>query len=60
MSQPSFESDSLAAAPSVLTKRSPWTAYNALLAISLAALLTGIACLVLEWLRYGASGPTGG
>ena len=58
MSQPSFESDS--PAPTVLTKKSAWNIYTALLLISLAALMLASLFFILEINEYGFgthSGP---
>jgi hypothetical protein len=54
MSQPSFESaEASVEAPTVLTKKSPWNAYNVLLLIGLCALVLGCVMLTLELVRYG-------
>ncbi|WP_152096977.1 hypothetical protein [Lacipirellula parvula] len=51
MSQPSFESDS--PAPTVLTKKSAWNIYTALLLISLLALMLASLFFALEISEYG-------
>ena len=51
MSQPSFESAS--PAPTVLTKKSAWNIYTALLLISLAALMMASLFFLLEIRQYG-------
>ena len=51
MSQPSFESDS--PAPTVLTKKSAWNIYTALLLISLVALMLASLFFSLEISEYG-------
>ncbi|WP_428307618.1 hypothetical protein [Lacipirellula sp.] len=51
MSQPNFESDS--PAPTVLTKKSAWNIYTALLLISLVALMLASLFFLLEINTYG-------
>ena len=50
MSLPSSESSDL---PTVLTKKSSWNAYNAMLACALGAQLIAFTLLLLELFRYG-------
>lgn len=58
MSQPSFESAS--PAPSVLTKKSAWNIYTALLIISLVALMMAALFFYLEIREYGGWGNVKG
>ena len=58
MSQPSFESAS--PAPSVLTKKSAWNVYTAMLLIALVALLLAALFLYLEIREYGGFGNVKG
>jgi hypothetical protein len=58
MSQPSFESAS--PAPTVLTKKSAWNVYTAMLLISLVALLIAALLLYLEIREYGGFGNVKG
>jgi hypothetical protein len=58
MSQPSFESAS--PAPSVLTKKSAWNVYTAMLLIALVALLLAALFLYLEIKEYGGFGNVKG
>ena len=57
MSQPSFESDS--PAPTVLTKKSAWNIYTALLLISLVALMLASLFFLLEINTYGSGTQKG-
>ena len=58
MSQPSFESAS--PAPSVLTKKSAWNVYTAMLLIALVALLLASLFLYFEIREYGGFGNVKG
>ena len=58
MSQPSFESAS--PAPTVLTKKSAWNVYTAMLLIALVMLLLSALFLYLEIREYGGFGSVGG
>jgi hypothetical protein len=58
MSQPSFESAS--PAPTVLTKKSAWNIYTALLMISLVALMLAALFFYLEIRQYGGFGNVKG
>lgn len=58
MSQPSFESAS--PAPTVLTKKSAWNIYTALLLISLVALMLASLFFFLEIRQYGGFGNVKG
>ncbi len=58
MSQPSFESAS--PAPTVLTKRSAWNVYTAMLLIALVCLLLAALFLFLEIREYGGFGNVKG
>jgi len=58
MSQPSFESAS--PAPTVLTKKSAWNIYTALLLISLVALMMASLFFYLEIRQYGGFGNVKG
>ena len=58
MSQPSFESAS--PAPTVLTKKSAWNIYTALLLISLVALMLASLFFYLEIRQYGGFGNVKG
>jgi hypothetical protein len=58
MSQPSFESGS--PAPTVLTKKSAWNVYTAMLLIALIALLLAALFLYLEINEYGGFGAVKG
>ncbi len=58
MSQPSFESAS--PAPTVLTKKSAWNIYTALLLISLVALMMAALFFYLEIRQYGGFGNVKG
>jgi hypothetical protein len=58
MSQPSFESGS--PAPTVLTKKSAWNVYTALLLLALVALLLAALFLYLEIREYGGFGAVKG
>ena len=56
MSQPSFEASS----PTVLTKKSAWNIYTALLLISLVALMLASLFFYLEIRQYGGFGNVKG
>ena len=58
MSQPSFESAS--PAPTVLTKKSAWNVYTAMLLVALIALLLAALFLYLEIREYGGFGAVKG
>jgi hypothetical protein len=58
MSQPSFESAS--PAPTVLTKKSAWNVYTAMLLIALVCLLLSALLLFLEIREYGGFGNVKG
>ena len=58
MSQPSFESAS--PAPTVLTKKSAWNVYTAMLLVALLALLLAALFLYLEIREYGGFGNVKG
>ena len=58
MSQPSFESAS--PAPTVLTKKSAWNVYTAMLLIALISLLLAALFLFLEIREYGGFGNVKG
>ena len=58
MSQPSFESAS--PAPTVLTKKSAWNVYTAMLLIALVSLLLAALFLYLEISEYGGFGNVKG
>jgi len=58
MSQPSFESAS--PAPTVLTRRSAWNVYTAMLLIALVSLLLAALFLFLELREYGGFGNVKG
>lgn len=58
MSQLGFESAS--PAPTVLTRRSPWNVYTAMLLFSLVALLVAALLLYLEIREYGGFGNVKG
>jgi hypothetical protein len=58
MSQPSFESGS--PAPTVLTKKSAWNIYTAMLLIALISLLMAALFLYLEIRAYGGFGNVKG
>jgi hypothetical protein len=58
MSQPSFES--VSPAPTVLTKKSAWNVWTAMLLISLVCLLIAALLLYLEIREYGGFGNVKG
>ena len=58
MSQPSFES--VSPAPTVLTKKSAWNVWTAMLLISLVTLLIAALLLYLEIREYGGFGNVKG
>ena len=57
MSQPSFEASP---APTVLTKRSAWNVYTAMLLVALVCLLLAALLLYLEIREYGGFGNVKG
>jgi hypothetical protein len=57
MSQPSFEASP---APTVLTKRSAWNVYTAMLLVALVCLLMAALFLYLEIREYGGFGNVKG
>ena len=58
MSQPSFESAS--PAPTVLTRRSPWNVFTAMLLVAFICLLLAAIFLYLEIREYGGFGNVKG